>query len=239
MRKEQTASFRQLWTIFAIVVAIVLLGVAAAARPTLYWGSTGSDVKTLQWKLEQWGYYNGTIDGVYGASTYKAVRFFQWKNGIAVDGVVGPGTWSALGLGGGGGGATAPAGQTVAYTPPVSGGYDQTLLARIVAAEARGEPYAGQVAVAAVILNRVQSSQFPNTVSGVIFQPGAFESVSNGLFWSRTPDATEQNAARDALNGYDPTYGAIFFWNPSKPITSTWIWSRPIVVQIGHHVFAK
>lgn len=110
------------------------------------------------------------------------------------------------------------------------------LLARLVAAEARGEPYAGQVAVAAVILNRVDSSQFPNSISGVAYQPLAFESVSNGLIWRRQPTQEAYNAARDALNGWDPSYGALFFWNPSKPV-NPWIWSRRIVVRIGNHVF--
>lgn len=114
---------------------------------------------------------------------------------------------------------------------------DLNMLARVVAAEARGEPYTGMVAVAAVMLNRVESSKFPNTLSGVVFQPNAFESVSNGLVWSRQPTSTEIAAARDAMNGVDPTYGALFFWNPSKPVNS-WIWSRQITLRIGDHVFA-
>lgn len=115
---------------------------------------------------------------------------------------------------------------------------DIELLARLVAAEASGEPYAGQVAVAAVVLNRVKSSKFPDSIPEVIYQPGAFESVSNGLIWARTPSRTSYNAARDALNGWDPTYGCIFFWNPYKRV-SAWIWARPIVTQIGRHVFAR
>lgn len=110
------------------------------------------------------------------------------------------------------------------------------LLARLVAAEAEGEPYTGQVAVAAVILNRVQSPQFPNSISGVAYQPLAFESVMNGLIWRRAPSAEAYNAARDALNGWDPSYGSLFFWNPSKPV-SPWIWTRNIIVHIGNHVF--
>ena len=115
---------------------------------------------------------------------------------------------------------------------------DTNLLARLVGAEAEGEPYQGMVAVAAVMLNRVKDSKFPNTMSGVIFQPGAFESVSNGLIWQRSPSRQAVSAARDALNGYDPTYGCVFFWNPSKPV-SGWIWSRSIAVRIGKHVFAR
>ena len=115
---------------------------------------------------------------------------------------------------------------------------DHMLLARIVAGEAEGEPYAGQVGVAAVIINRMRNPRFPSTVADVVYQPGAFESVSNGLIWSRYPSRTHFEAARQALNGWDPTYGCIFFWNPYKPV-SRWIWSRPIVTQIGNHVFAK
>ena len=115
---------------------------------------------------------------------------------------------------------------------------DVELLARVIAAEAQGEPYAGMVAVGAVILNRVRSPQFPNSLSGVIYQPHAFESVSNGLIWRRTPSAEAYRAARDALNGWDPTYGALFFWNPNKPV-NPWVWSRQIVVRIGNHVFAR
>lgn len=111
------------------------------------------------------------------------------------------------------------------------------LLARVIAAEAQGEPYTGQVAVGAVILNRVRHPQFPNTLAGVVYQPLAFESVMNGLIWRRTPDATAYQAARDALNGWDPTYGALFFWNPAKPV-NPWVWSRSIITQIGNHVFA-
>ena len=115
---------------------------------------------------------------------------------------------------------------------------DANLLARLVSAEAEGEPYQGMVAVAAVMLNRVKDSKFPNTTSGVVFQPGAFESVSNGLIWQRSPSNQAVSAARDALNGYDPTYGCLFFWNPSKPV-SGWIWGRSIAVRIGKHVFAR
>ena len=112
------------------------------------------------------------------------------------------------------------------------------LLARIIAAEARGEPLAGQVAVGAVILNRMQDPAFPNTLSGVIFQPNAFESVSNGLFYRRSPTNQEIRAALTALNGWDPTYGSIYFWEPAKS-TSRWIWSRQVVRRIGGHLFAR
>ncbi len=218
--------------------------VAAQNVPVLRWGATGQSVRTLQWRLQQWGYYDGSIDGVYGAKTYGAVVNFQRKNGVwPADGAVGEKTWRALGLlnAVSGGAATAPAnqpastqGEAVSY---VNRSDQLDLLARLVAAEAQGEPYEGQVAVAAVILNRVEHPSFPNTLSGVVYQPHAFESVSNGLVWRRTPSDEAVRAARNALNGWDPTYGSIFFWNPYKPVSS-WIWSRQIVVRIGNHVFA-
>lgn len=220
--------------------------VAAQNVPVLRWGSSGQHVRTLQWRLQQWGYFEGNIDGVYGAKTYGAVVNFQRKNGVwPADGVVGTSTWRALGLLGSvsrGGGGAAPANQPASSQQgdPVSyiNRSDQlNLLARVVAAEAQGEPFEGQVAVASVILNRVEHPSFPNTLSGVVYQPHAFESVSNGLVWRRTPSPESVRAARNALDGWDPSYGSIFFWNPSKPVVG-WIWSRPIVVRIGNHVFA-
>lgn len=205
----------------------------AQARQTLYWGSRGSDVSDLQWRLNQWGYYNGAIDGVYGAQTSAAVRFFQRRNGLHADGICGPATWAALGMGGGSGG-----GQTQSTgARGITNNNDLHLLARIIHAEARAEPYIGQVAVGAVILNRVRSSQFPNTIAGVIYQPLAFESVANGQF-NIPPTSENYRAARDVINGWDPSYGSVFFWNPAKPVIS-WIWSRSIVVEYGGHVFAK
>lgn len=223
-------------TVLVLVAGLLALSdTLSAQRRTLYWGTRGRDVRLAQWKLQQWGYYRGAIDGVYGPRMYRAVRWFQARNGLRVDGVVGPQTWRALGF--------SVARRTAARARATAAGYrgrsgDIDLLARVVAAEARGEPYAGQVAVAAVMLNRVRDPRFPKTLSGVIFQPAALESVSNGLIWQRTPDGTAYKAARDALNGYDPTYGSVFFWNPYKRVSS-WIWSRPIVTQIGKHVFAR
>lgn len=227
--------------IIVLTVILVLAGILVYtgnlfAQTTLYWGKTGSDVSQVQSKLKNWGYYDGPVDGYYGASTFNAVKSFQAKNGLAADGIVGTGTWQALGLTASPGTAprTAPT-----YTPSrgVSGRDDVMLLARVVGGEAEGEPYEGRVAVAAVILNRVASDQFPNTLAGVIYQPNAFESITNGVA-NRTPSAESVKAAQDAINGWDPTYGCIFFWNPSKPV-SKWIWSRPIVTRIGGHVFAK
>lgn len=222
------------WMTVVAVLASLLVFPGAAhaqARPTLYWGTSGQHVRDLQWRLQAWGYYHGPIDGYFGAETSAAVRLFQQRNGLPVDGIVGPATWAALGLGGGveqnyrSSTATARSGST-------------DLLARVVAAEASGEPYAGMVAVAAVVLNRVNDPRFPNTLSGVIYQPHAFESVSNGLVWRRTPSSVAYQAAQDALNGWDPSWGSLYFWNPSKPV-SPWIWTRSIIVRIGRHVFGR
>lgn len=188
-----------------------------------YYGSRGDEVVSIQKKLKQWGYYDGKVDGIYGYQTYKAVRYFQYKNGLKVDGVVGPETLSALGL---------PTG-----AQSRSSNKDLNLLAHIIHGEARGEPYIGQVAVAAVILNRVADSRFPNTIAGVIYQPGAFDAVSDGQI-NLEPTSQSYKAARDALNGWDPTYGCIYYYNPSTA-TSKWIWSRPIILSIGKHNFAK
>lgn len=217
------------------ILLAVLLVVAfpwqagAAPRPTLRWGSRNNDVCLVQRKLKAWGYYKGAVDCIYGRLTYAGVTFFQRRNGLRVDGYVGPETYRALGIdpgtpAGGGGGAVSRAG-------------DRELLARVISAEAKGEPYEGQVAVGAVILNRVRDSRFPNTLAGVVYQTHAFESVSNGTIY-QTPAASSVRAAQDALNGWDPSGGALFFWNPSKAV-SKWIWSRPIIKRIGNHVFAK
>lgn len=189
-----------------------------------YYGSTGSEVIEIQRRLKQWGYYDGPIDGIYGYKTYMAVRYFQAKNGLKVDGIAGSETLRALGI----------------VTTTTSRSYynsNLNLLAHLISAEARGEPYVGQVAVGAVVLNRVRHPSFPNSIPGVIYQPGAFESVSNGQI-NLPPTVSAINAARDALNGWDPTGGAIYFFNPAKT-TNKWIWSRPIVAVIGNHVFAK
>ncbi|MGI6542698.1 MAG: spore cortex-lytic enzyme [Limnochordia bacterium] len=227
---------RMRFTLLCLVLWLLAFSAIAdqQTRPVLYWGSSGAAVRTLQQRLSQWGYYRGGIDGVFGAQTSEAVRLFQSRNGLPVDGVVGTATWQALGLG-----SSVNAGDSVPDVPagtPIASNSNLDLLARVIAAEARNEPYVGQVAVAAVILNRVNAPSFPNSLSGVIFQPHAFESVSNGLVWRRSPTSTEVQAARQALNGWDPTYGSLFFWNPSKPV-SRWIWTRQIKLRIGNHVF--
>ncbi len=194
----------------------------------LYWGTRGQDVKNVQWKLRNWKYYEGKVDGIYGARTYRAVIRFQKKNGLKVDGVVGPRTATAMGLKLA---TTAPKTSTAGVTRKG----DEWLLARCIHGEARGEPYIGKVAVAAVILNRVRSPKFPNTVAGVIYQPLAFTAVADGQI-NLNPNKDSIKAARDALNGWDPTYGSLYYWNPATA-TSKWIWSRKITLKIGKHWF--
>jgi N-acetylmuramoyl-L-alanine amidase len=208
---------------------------AAQTRATLRWGSRGGDVTVAQRRLATWGYYRGRVDGIYGRRTYGAVITFQRRNRLRTDGVVGPATWSALGYTG-----RAPA--RAAATAPrrtaaASRTDEQHLLARVISAEARGEPYEGQVAVGAVLLNRVSDPRFPSTISGVVYERHAFEAVSNGTVY-QPPAASALRAARDALNGWDPTQGAVFYWNPAKAV-SRWVWSRPIHKRIGNHVFAR
>ena len=187
-------------------------------------GSTGGEVKEVQRRLKEWGYYTGAVDGIYGSLTVAAVKYFQRVNGLAVDGIVGEKTAAAVGIWIGEGSSTA------GYSSS-----DEYLLARLVYAEARGEPYVGQVAVAAVVLNRVRSSSFPNTIAGVIYQPWAFSVVNDGQI-NLSPNQTAVNAARDAMNGWDPTYGCLYYYNP-KTATNSWIKQKPIHLSIGNHVF--
>lgn len=190
------------------------------------YGSRGQEVTTIQTKLKRWGYYNGNIDGIYGSQTLAAVKYFQRKNGLTVDGIAGTKTLQAMGIY-----------NSSSSSSSSSNSNNLNLLARLVYGEARGEPYTGQVAVAAVVLNRVKSSSFPNTISGVIYQSGAFDVVKDGQI-NLTPNSTATKAAQDALNGWDPSYGAIYYFNPSTA-TNKWIWSRPMTVTIGKHRFCK
>jgi N-acetylmuramoyl-L-alanine amidase len=188
---------------------------------------TTAQIKTVQTKLKRWGYYSGSVDGIFGSKTKAAVKLFQSKNGLTVDGIVGPKTAAALGM--------TLTTTTSASSSSVSSS-DLDLLAKCVYAEARGESYTGQVAVAAVVLNRVKSASFPNTISAVIYQPWAFTSVNDGQI-NLTPNQTAYNAAQDALNGWDPTYGALYYYNASTA-TNKWIYSKTTTVTIGNHVFA-
>ena len=206
--------------LFAVNIAVISLAQQVEAA-TYRQGSTGEQVRTIQTKLKNWGYYDGSVDGIFGSRTAEAVRYFQRKNGLTADGIVGPATLKALGMSTGGGGS----------------GQESTveLLARVISAEARGEPYSGQVAVGAVILNRVEHPSFPNTVAGVVYQPGAFTCMVDGQIDQPVADSAYR-AARDALNGADPSGGAIYYFNPSTA-TSAWIWSRPLIKTIGSHRF--
>lgn len=190
------------------------------------YGSRGNEVKTIQDKLKRWGYYSGNVDGIYGSQTVSAVKRFQQKNGLSVDGIAGTKTLNAMGIN-----SSSSTGSTSSNSSNVN------LLARAIFGEARGESYTGQVAVGAVILNRVKSSKFPNTIAGVIYQSGAFDAVSDGQI-NLEPDSTAKKAAQDAINGWDPTYGAIYYFNPNTA-TNKWIWSRPMTVTIGKHRFCK
>lgn len=189
-------------------------------------GSKGDLVKAVQTKLIKWGYLTGRADGIFGAKTKTAVIRFQRKNGLTADGVIGTRTAQALGISLSSN--TSSSSQTTSST-------NLNLLARVVYGEARGEPYTGQVAVAAVVLNRVKSSSFPNTVAGVVYQSGAFDCVSDGQI-NLTPNQSAYNAARDALNGWDPTYGCLFYYNP-RTATSKWMLSRTVKLNIGNHAF--
>lgn len=224
-----------LGVLLLMFTALALYTEAEAQNRTLYWGARGADVTRVQQRLSQWGFYRGPADGVYGQLTFNAVQDFQRRNGLPVTGTVAQRTWEALGLA-----AAAPAQQqavaAVTRGAPARPANDSVnLLARVIEGEAADEPYHGKVAVGGVIMNRVRSSSFPNTLSGVVYQPHAFESVTNGQY-NRQLSQDSIRAAQEALNGYDPSGGALFFWNPAKPV-SPWIWSRTIINRIGQHVF--
>lgn len=215
------------WLAWLLLLLLLPLMVYAAA---LRQGDSGEEVKAVQRKLRQWGYYDGAVDGIYGSGTRQAVVKFQQKNGLTADGIVGEKTAAALGMtlskgNTGGGGST--------------GGSDKNvyLLAQCISGEARGESYKGQVAVGAVILNRVKSSKFPNTIAGVIYQRGAFDAVSDGQI-NAAPTDSCLKAARDAMNGYDPTGGCLYYYNPATT-TNKWMLSKPVSLRIGNHVFCR
>ena len=195
------------------------------SQSSVMFAATTSQNKLIQQRLKQWGYYNGAIDGILGPKSIAAIKRFQKNNGLVADGIVGPKTAEKIGIS-----------ISSSSTTSKQSSSDLYLLAKCVYAEARGEPYQGQVAVAAVVLNRVKSPDFPNTISGVVYQPWAFTSVNDGQI-NLEPNQTAYNAARDAMNGWDPTYGCIYYYNPSTA-TSKWIYSRKTVVTIGKHVFA-
>ncbi|GEC89035.1 spore cortex-lytic enzyme [Brevibacillus brevis] len=206
-------------TLLAAFMAVAFIFPADSLAATqIQPGSVNGDVWDLQYRLQMLGYYNGKMDGIYGANTAKAVRQFQKAYGLRIDGITGPNTWRVL--------------KKVSVNKA-----EMQMLAQLVYSEARGEPYEGQVAVAAVALNRIQSKKFPNTLAGVIFEPLAFTAVDDGQFWM-TPNKTAYQAAWDAVRGWDPTNNSLYYFNPVTA-TSKWIWSRPQVKKIGKHIFAK
>lgn len=215
----------------ALIAAGTLLAalIPAAEAVTYKKGSSGTVVSQIQTKLKNWGYYTGDVDGIYGSATERAVRAFQRKNGLTADGKAGAQTLEALGLPADSGGNSGGSGGMT--------GAQVDLLARLISAEARGEPYSGQVAVGAVVLNRIRHPSFPNTLSGVIYQSGAFTCITDGQFNEPVAESAYR-AARDALNGVDPSGGAIYYFNPSTA-TSAWIWSRPLITVIGKHRFCS
>ena len=210
---------------------LILLTVIITLIPVSYgvsrYGSTGEEVKKIQKKLKEWGYYEGEIDGIYGSETFSAVKNFQQKNGLKVDGIAGDKTLAALGISSE---KNSSGGNNVNNT-------DLNLLSKLVHGEARGEPYKGMVAVAATVLNRVADSRFPNSIAGVIYQSGAYTCVSDGQI-NLEASSQAKKAAQDAINGWDPTSGCIYYFNPDTA-TSKWIWSRPQVMTIGKHIFCK
>ncbi|TQK74428.1 N-acetylmuramoyl-L-alanine amidase [Brevibacillus sp. AG162] len=205
-------------TLLAAFMAVAFIFSADSLAATqIQRGSVNGDVWDLQYRLQMLGYYNGKMDGIYGANTTKAVRQFQKAYGLRIDGITGPNTWRVL--------------KKVSVNKA-----EMQMLAQLVYSEARGEPYKGQVAVAAVALNRIQSKNFPNTLAGVIFEPLAFTAVDDGQFWM-TPNKTAYQAAWDAVRGWDPTNNSLYYFNPVTA-TSKWIWSRTHVKKIGKHIFA-
>lgn len=202
-----------------------------AIKAAVYkYGSKGDTVKVIQEKLKRWGYYNDGVDGIYGYQTFTAVKYFQRKNGLTVDGIAGNNTLKAMGISS----KTSDSGPSGNKS---TSNQNVDLLARIINGEARGEPYEGQVAVGAVVLNRVADSRFPSTIAGVIYQPGAFTAIADGQINAKLVQSSV-NAARDALNGWDPSGGAVYYFNPNTA-TSAWIWSRPLIKIIGKHRFCS
>ncbi|MGN0569041.1 MAG: spore cortex-lytic enzyme [Candidatus Fimenecus sp.] len=231
--KKEVRNKKQLFKqIIAVILlnAMVISAVAYSYRESTQTlskiGSRGEEVRQVQKKLKELGLYSGSVDGIYGVNTQKAVRQFQKNCGLTADGIAGPKTLLYLGLGSG--------------TSSSAGGYSSSdiyLLAKVIGAEARGESYTGQVAVGAVVLNRVRHSSFPDSISGVVYQSGAFSCVRDSN-WSVEPNDTAKKAARDAINGWDPTGGAIYYYNPAKT-SNQWIRTRPVITTIGKHVFCK
>lgn len=232
MKRQKKRLCALLCTIL-LLNTLVLAFAQSALAVSYRQGDSGSAVTTIQTKLKRWGYFDGPVDGIYGSKTTKAVRSFQRKNGLTADGVAGPATLKALGMEQTN--QNSGSSQTGSSGGNASG--DVALLAKVISAEARGEPYDGQVAVGAVILNRIAHPSFPNTLAGVVYEPGAFTCMVDGQIDQPIASSAYQ-AARDALNGADPSGGAIYYFNPVTA-TSAWIWSRPLLTVIGKHRFCS
>lgn len=210
-----------------LILFVIFISVSSLCFALSKYGSNGNEVKQIQQKLKDWGYYNGGIDGIYGSKTFDAVKKFQKKNGLKADGIAGSKTLAALGI----------KESSNSSSSTSTNNTDLNLLSKLVNAEARGEPYKGMVAVAATVLNRVADSRFPNSIAGVIYQSGAYTCVSDGQM-NLPGTAQSKKAAQDAINGWDPTSGCVYYFNPNTA-TSAWIWSRPQVLTIGKHIFCK
>ncbi|MGN1081221.1 MAG: spore cortex-lytic enzyme [Acutalibacteraceae bacterium] len=225
MTKKSKINAKKAWQTFIIILLNILIISLIAAYPSTEvlskYGYRGAEVKKIQQVLKNKGYYNGEVDGIYGTGTKNAVIQFQRASGLSADGIVGTATLKALGIS-----------ASSSYSSS-----DYYLLARLISAEARGESYTGQVAVGAVVLNRTRHSSFPNTVSGVIYQSGAFTCITDGQ-WGAAISDSAYKAATDAMNGWDPSGGAIYYYNP-KTAVNQWIRSRPVIVTIGNHIFCS
>ncbi len=229
MTKRKTEKIHLKRIIALVAVLCIAVAGAASASALSRYGSRGDEVVKIQTKLKNWGYYKGKVDGIYGQQTYEAVKYFQRKNGLTVDGIAGPRTLAAMGI------SSSSSGSNGGY-----GGYgaaDYELLARVISAEGRGEPYAGQVAIGAVVLNRIRHPSFPNSIAGVVYQSGAFSCVNDGQI-NMAPVSSAYKAAKDAINGVDPSGGAIYYYNP-RTATNKWIRTRPVICTIGDHVFTR
>ena len=232
MKRQKKRLCALLCTIL-LLNTLVLAFAQSALAVSYRQGDSGSAVTTIQTKLKRWGYFDGPVDGIYGSKTTKAVRSFQRKNGLTADGVAGPATLKALGMEQ----TSQNSGSSQTGSSGGNASGDVALLAKVISAEARGEPYDGQVAVGAVILNRIAHPSFPNTLAGVVYEPGAFTCMVDGQIDQPIASSAYQ-AARDALNGADPSGGAIYYINPVTA-TSAWIWSRPLLTVIGKHRFCS
>lgn len=233
MKKSNiTKSIKFVWRTAVIVLVNILVLVIAlnsSEKPVdalSKYGSKGDEVTKIQTRLKKWGYYNGNVDGIYGLQTENAVIYFQQKNNLRIDGIAGPETLAAIGI------SSSSNSNSLGLSTA-----DINLLARVISAESRGEPYLGQVAVGAVVLNRISHPSFPNTLSGVIYQPGAFTCVTDGQINEPVTDSAKK-AAQEAINGSDPSSGAIYYYNPAKT-TNQWMLSRPVITTIGKHRFCK